>query len=435
MDGKKGEVWDTTMEEGRTSTAVSSGWGRKVAYIMSRYPILTTTFIDRELLEAKRLGLDMVLVAIRRARKGTFSPPVQRLSEEAVYLLPVSAIQLIRAHFHFFITRFRAYIGTLVYLLFQEHPSWRARAKTVLHFGEGVLAADLLRDKAVEHVHAHFADNAATIAMVIHRMTGVPYSLTAHAVDIYVAPAYLAAKIGDARFATTCTKYNKEYLERVTGHPVELIYHGLDFNDIPPDPLHAPKPSVPLILSVGRLVEKKGFPYLVQACAALRRQGYEFRCEIVGEGPDEPKLGALIEELDLTETVALRGPLPHTDVLREYSRATVFVMPSVVAEDGNRDGIPNVILEAMAHGVPVIATDVSGIPEVVRDQDTGWLTQPRSVDGLSAAMAAVLDHPQEAADVGQGGRRFVRQHFDIRQNVGRLLQMFDNNVDTIVRAK
>jgi hypothetical protein len=148
-----------------------------------------------------------------------------------VYLLPVSVIELTRARFDFLVTRFRAYGGTLVYLLFQEHPPWRARAKTVLHFGEGILAAALLRDKAVEYARAHFADNAATIAMVMHRVTGIPYSLTAHAVDIYVTPAYLAAKIGDVEFATTCTKYNKEYLEGVTGHPVELIYRRRDFND------------------------------------------------------------------------------------------------------------------------------------------------------------------------------------------------------------
>jgi glycosyltransferase involved in cell wall biosynthesis len=413
-----------TMEQDRSSSAERLRLDRKVAYIMGRYPILTTTFIDKELLEAKRLGLDMVLVAIRRANKGTFSPAVQRLSEEAVYLLPVSVIELIRAHFYFLVTRFRAYVSTLFYLLFQKHPSWRARAKTVLHFGEGILAAALMRDKAVDHVHAHFADNAATIAMVVHRVTGVPYSLTAHAVDIYVAPAYLAAKIGDAKFATTCTKYNKEYLERITGHRVELIYHGLDFNDIASGSSALATSSAPLILSVGRLIEKKGFPYLVQACAVLRRQRYEFTCEIVGEGPGEGTLRALIEELDLIDTVVLRGSLPHADVLREYSRATMFVMPCIVAEDGNRDGIPNVILEAMAYGLPVISTDVSGIPEVVRDQSTGWLTQPRNVEGLSVAMARVLDQPRDAAEVGQRACQFVRQHFDIRQNVGRLIQMF-----------
>lgn len=391
---------------------------------MSTYPILTTTFIDKELLEARRLGLDIVLVAIRRAGRGKYSPAVQRLSEEGVYLLPVSVSALIRAHLYFFVTRFRAYVGTLFYLLSQEHPSWRARAKTVLHFGEGILAAAILRDKSVEHLHAHFANNAATIAMVIHRITGTPYSLTAHAVDIYVAPAYLAAKIGDAKFATTCTKYNKEYLERATGHRVELIYHGLDFDDVASAPSVPPKPSVPLILSVGRLIEKKGFPYLVQACARLRRDGYAFTCEIVGDGPDERSLRALVEELDLTDTVVLRGALPHADVLREYSRATMFVMPCIVAEDGNRDGIPNVILEAMAYSLPVISTDVSGIPEVVRDNCTGWLTKSRSVDGLSVAMARVLDHPQDAAEIGQKACQFVRQHFDIRQNVGRLIQMF-----------
>ena len=158
----------------------------------------------------------------------------------------------------------------------------------------------------------------------------------------------------------------------------------------------------------------------------LREKGYQFTCEIIGDGAERQKLSALIQELDLADTVTLRGALPHADVLREYPKATIFVLACIVAEDGNRDGIPNVILEAMAHGLPVISTDISGIPEVVRNQETGWLIKSRSADELSAAIAGVLDNSEASAEIGRNASKFVKEHFDIRRNVGRLIKMFTN---------
>ncbi len=396
---------------------------KKIAYILGTYPLLTTTFIDRELLEAKRLGLNMVLVAIRKGRDHGFSAGVQKFANETVYLLPVSAIRLIRSHLFFFITRFPTYVGTLTYLLTRKHPTPHARLKTLFHFGEGVLAAALLRKSSVNHLHAHFADRAAVVAMVIHRLLEVPYSITAHANDIYISPVFLAEKIKNAKFVATCTKYNQLHLEKETEHPVELIYHGLDFSDILPSESSLKNRKTPLVLSVGQLNEKKGFPYLIRACALLREKEYEFSCEIIGDGPEKGKLAELIEALNLSDIVTLRGALPHAEVLRDYPRAGLFVLPCVVARDGDRDGIPNVILEAMAHGLPVISTNISGIPEVVRNQETGWLIQSRSEHALTNAIAQVLDHPCEAAAIGRNGMAFVRKNFDIRQNVQHLIEM------------
>jgi glycosyltransferase involved in cell wall biosynthesis len=421
--GKDQESLDAGMQRDNSATAFNARSRKKVAYILGTFPILTTTFIDRELLEAKRIGLDMVLVAIRKSNGGTFSAAVEQLSNETVYLLPVSVFRLMRAHLYFLSARFPSYVGTLWYLLSREHPSFRARFKTLLHFGEGVLAADLLRKYSVEHVHAHFADRATVVAMVIHRLLDIPYSLTAHAFDIYGAPVFLADKIKNAKFAATCTRYNKLHLEKETGHEVELIYHGLEFGEIPNCASRKKKSGVPAILSVGQLTEKKGFPYLVRACSMLREKGYNFTCEIIGEGPQRPRLSTLIEDLNLEGIVILRGALSHAEVLRAYSKATVFVLPCIVAEDGNRDGIPNVILEAMAHALPVISTDISGIPEVLRNQETGLLTESRSADALSAAIARLLDQPSDATAIGQNASEFVREKFDIRRNVRRLVDM------------
>jgi glycosyltransferase involved in cell wall biosynthesis len=414
---------DAGVQRENPDTRTDARSGKKIAYILGTFPILTTTFIDRELLEAKRVGLDMVLVAIRKSKGGTFSAAVQQLSNETVYLLPVSPFRLISAHVYFFATRFPSYLGTLSYLLSRKHPSFRARFKTLLHFGEGVLATALLRKTSVEHVHAHFADRATVVAMVIHRLLEIPYSLTAHAVDIYFAPVFLSEKIKNAKFTATCTRYNKLHLEKETGHRVELIYHGLEFCDIPRCVPSQKNEGLPLILSVGQFTEQKGFPYLIRACGLLRDKGYNFTCEIIGDGAERPKLSALIKELNLVDIVVLRGALSNADVMREYPKATIFVLACIVVEDGNRDGIPNVILEAMAHGLPVISTDVSGVPEVVRDKETGWLTKSGSAQALSAAIASALDHPEDAAAIGQNALGFVREQFDIRRNIGRLIEM------------
>jgi colanic acid/amylovoran biosynthesis glycosyltransferase len=399
--------------------------GKRIVYIIGTYPDLTKTFIDREILEAKRVGLNVAIIAMRRSNAGSLSSAVQKLMDEIIYLVPASAIRLSRAHGYFLVSRFRNYFQTLWYLLSREHPTLKARLKTLLHFGAGVLAASYLRKTTMpDHVHAHFADGAAVIAIVISRLLNIPYSLTAHAYDIYRAPVFLTDKVAGARFVTTCTAFNKHHLEQATGHTVELIYHGLDFEAIREIGVARKRLQPPLILSVGRLQEKKGFSYLIEACAQLKKQGLDFRCEIVGDGPEGAILSSLVRALDLQDTVTLCGALPNAEVMLKYSRASVFVLPCCVTDDGDRDGIPNVILEAMAFGLPVVSTDVSGVPEVVRDSETGLLVQSRNVDQLSKAIARVLADTDEAGILGRNASEFVQREFDIRQNIkclGRLL--------------
>jgi colanic acid/amylovoran biosynthesis glycosyltransferase len=398
---------------------------KHIVYVIGTYPDLTKTFIDREILEARRAGLDVSIIAMRRSKAMDLNLAVQRLMEEIMYLVPISVIRFGRAHIFFIGRHFRKYTQTMKYLLTREHLTFRARFKTLLHFGAGVQAADhLRRTKIPDHIHAHFADGAAVIAMVVSRLLGIPYSLTAHAFDIYRTPVFLKEKVAGAKFVTTCTAFNKRHLEKVTGYSVELIYHGLDFEAIGETDDILEKATPQLILSVGRLQEKKGFAYLIKACAILRQRGLDFRCEIVGEGPGEEALSSLIQSLGLLDTVTLCGALPNAKVLKKYSRASVFVLPCCVTEDGDRDGIPNVILEAMAFGLPVVSTDVSGVPEVVHDSKTGLLVESRNVVELSRAIARMLENRAEARKLGQNASEFVQSKFDIRQNVKRLGQLF-----------
>jgi glycosyltransferase involved in cell wall biosynthesis len=201
------------------------------------------------------------------------------------------------------------------------------------------------------------------------------------------------------------------------------LYHGLPLADLRNgNPPTSTEP--PLILAVAQLAERKGLQYLIRACAGLRDQGIAFRCEIVGEGDLRDDLQRLIGELELGPMVTLTGPLPYPQVVARYHRASAFVLPCVIAPDGDRDGIPNVILEAMAAGVPVISTAISGIPEVVRDDETGLLVSEANVEELATAISRVLGDAELSTRLGRAGRQFVEREFDLARNLVRLTNCF-----------
>jgi glycosyltransferase involved in cell wall biosynthesis len=400
-----------------------------VAYIIGTYPVLTTTFIDREIEALCRRGINLCLVSIRRPapgeqvleRSGATQRPV-------VYLLAHNWRQVLAAHLWWAVRRPGLFLALPIYLLTRPHPSLAHRVKTFLHFGEGVLAAECLRGKGTAHIHAHFADRAAVVALVAARLLGISYSLFAHANDIYVDPVLLPEKIQHASTVATCTEYNRAHLAALTpehySRPIELIYHGLDLERFHP-PKQRPMSQLRL-LSVGRLCEKKGYTYLVHACKQLRGRGYVFTCDIIGDGPQRDELQSLIDALQLTDTVRLRGALPYQRVLAYYERATVFVLACVRASDADRDGIPNVFLEAMAMRVPVVGTRLSGIPELIQDGVNGLLAPPGDVDALADGIAHLWDDPALATRLAEEGRATVERDFDIEKNIGQLAALFEH---------
>jgi len=400
----------------------------KIAYVLGPFPYLTITFINREILETQRQGVELALISTRKPAFFEMSEEIMRLAEATQYTWPAPWLQFAGAQFRFALTRPRTYFSTLFHLLTRRHPTVNAWLKTLFHFTLGVWAARLLEDGEIDHVHAHFATAPTVVAMVAARLLGVPYSLTAHAYDIYVSPVMLPAKMDGATFIATCTDYNKKHLEGLDGgrfvDKVHLIYHGLDLTKFEPTQQPRRNGRRPLLVSVGQLKEKKGFDYLIQACQLLKNRGYDFRCEIIGEGPRRAKLEALISDLGLNDTVILRGALPHSEVIASYARATLSTLACVLAEDGDRDGIPNVLLEAMAMHVPVVSTRFSGIPEVVEDGRTGLLVPPRNTEALADALARLLDDPGLRARLGWEGRKRVEERFDNRVNISRLVELF-----------
>jgi glycosyltransferase involved in cell wall biosynthesis len=398
---------------------------RRVTYIIGTYPVPTTTFIDREIQALRRSGLRVHVISLRRP-PGPASERQRALSAGVHYVLPVGAADLLRSHLAFLLRRPVAYVRTLSYLISRHHPSPRARVRTAGHFALGVHIARLVRDRyPSDHLHAHFVDRAALMALVAGGLLEMPYSATAHANDIYVEPVLLPEKIDRAKFIVTCTGYNRSHLRSIgngrSGDKVRCIHHGLDLAEF--RPLRRP-PHRPRILAVGQLKEKKGFRDLLEACRLLLDRGVDVECEIVGEGPQRAELEALLDRRSLRERVRLLGSLPHDAVIARYAEAGVFVLPCVIGSDGDRDGIPNVILEAMAMELPVVSTRHSGIPEAVEDGVTGLLVPPGDEGALADALERLLSDPDLRERMGARGRERVAECFDVEANVGRLMAEF-----------
>jgi glycosyltransferase involved in cell wall biosynthesis len=362
-------------------------------------------------------------MAIHRPPANTaLSQEQLELQQGATYLLPANAFILLFAHLYFVTTHPGIYAGTLVFLLTRPHPSLKARAKTLMHFGLGVYAAYLLLQRDFYELHAHFVDRTATIALIAARLLGKSYSLSIHAgADIYVEPTLLREKIVEARHAVTCTLYNRSYIETLLGknlsQKITHIRHGLELARY--RPVQNSPTRKPLILSVGQLAERKGFAQLIECCARLKEQGYDFQCQIVGQGPQRGNLEELIAGLSLQDTVSLCGALRHEDVIQKCNDATLFALLCTVTKNGDVDGIPNVIAEAMAMKLPVVSTTVSAIPELVRDGVNGLLVPPNDVDAAVAAIARLLKDQALRGELAKNGQDIVLETFDVEQNVQR----------------
>jgi len=398
---------------------------QRLAYVIGTYPLLTTTFIDREIRMLRSWGVELNVISIRRPQT-ELSPEQTALEADTTYVMPVNWRQVLIHNLRYAFGRPRRYFTTLFELATEPHPTWTSRIRTVGHFGLAAHVAGIISDRDLgHHLHAHFIDRAAVVALVAGRLLGLPYSVTAHANDIYVAPVLLRRKLADARFVATCTGYNEAHLASEAGAAdvnITRVYHGLDLSAYPLVPRREHDP--PTLVAVGQLKEKKGFLDLLDAAAGLRNRGYDFRCEIIGEGPLRSLLEHRIEALGLKDHVRLRGALPHDEVIAAYRTAAVFVLPCVVASDGDRDGIPNVILEASAMQLPVVSTHHSGIPEAVEHESTGLLVEPHAIAELTDALAKLLDEPATRADFGSAGRRLVAERFDVEANVKHLHEMF-----------
>jgi glycosyltransferase involved in cell wall biosynthesis len=392
----------------------------RVLVVLGTYPLLTTTFIDREIRALRALGIDLRLLSIRRPpADAPLSSGQQALAREVSYLLPVSVVSLAATLVAETARRPMRCVGTFLYLLTRPHPTVGSRLKTALHFVLGVHAARIARSERVDEVYAHFVDRAATLALTVSRLLELPYHLSVHAgADVFVQPVMLREKLRHASRVTTCTERNKERLAEVVGPDgaakVQVVPHGIDLDSLPS--VLTPRAGDPIVLAVGQLTERKGLHVLVLACARLRSGGVRFSCRIVGTGPQRAALERLARALGVDDVVTFVGALPHEGVIEEYARASVFVMPCVTARDGDVDGIPNVLLEAMAMRLPVVSSDQAAIRELVVDGENGLLVPPGDDIALASALAQLFERRPLRARLAAAGRDTVRRRFDLESN-------------------
>ena len=265
------------------------------------------------------------------------------------------------------------------------------------------------------------------------RIAGISYSVTMHAKDIFhesVDPVDLESKIADAEFVVTVSEFNRDYLVGEFAHAEKIhrIYNGLDLDLFQYSP---PTGHSRNIVAVGRLVPKKGFSHLLDACRVLVDKGVEFTCDIIGSGELESELKHQIANLSLADHVKMRGPLPQNVVLEMISSSAVLAAPCVVGPDGNRDGLPTVITESLALGTPCVSTDVTGIPEIIRHGETGILVSQGCPDELANELERLLSDNQLCLSLAENARRLVEREFDARKNVGRIRDLFPGSASAL----
>jgi len=402
----------------------------RVAYIVGCYPFINITFVYREIMSMRRQGVEVDVISMIPPKPGFVLEEARAEMETTFYVQPVNWPVFVIAHLFYFFTQPYIYLQSLIHLLTRPHTKLGLWLKTWGHFAAGPYVAWHLRSQKPDHIHGHFADRSTVVAYVAARLLGVHHSFTAHAKDIYAENVFLADKIKAARFVTTCTGYNREHLVSLTDEPEKIycLYHGLDFADFTHLKTRS-KAEPPLILAVGKLIEKKGFPYLIEACALLRDQGQNFQCWIIGEGPERADLLAQIDHLHLQNYVQLKGNLPYRQVLEAFAQATIFTLPCVVAANNDRDGIPNVILEAMAAGAPVVSTPISAVPEAIINGETGYLVDSKNSQQLAEALIDLLNSPEKRARLAQKAQTVVREKFEVDQNVRGLKLLFEQYLD------
>ena len=419
-----------TTQSGLGERSMNTSQGLKVAYIMSRFPKLTETFILYEMLAMRQQGIQVEVYPLLREREEVMHPEAVQFVEIA-HFQPFMSLPIVRANLHFLWKKPVAYLKTLWDLLRANWGSFNFFTGVIGIFPKTVLFAYQMRAENVQHVHAHFASHPAAAGFIIHRLAGIPYSFTAHGSDLHRDRHMLREKVAEAGFVAAISEYNKALMISECrgnyGEKIQVVHCGVDTEVFRARSHETPyeKGENPfMILCVGTLHEVKGQAYLLEACHQLRTRGFNFQCHFVGDGPDRKALDELVERFGLSDNVHFHGRLTRDEIARLLLDADVLTAPSVPTSDGRREGIPVVLMEAMGSGVPVIASNLSGIPELVNDQLTGLLVTPRDSTSLADALERCIKDQGLRQRLGRAGREKVVGEFDLNQNAAKLAQYF-----------
>lgn len=396
----------------------------KVLYVASRLPSRSETFVYREVLALRELGWEVMIGSLRRPVNFDDDEELSRLAREAHVAYSGTLLRL-----PFAVTQYPgAFVGILRDAFSKNSGSPRARAAIIAQGLAGLCLAHKLRHEELKHVHAHMAHSATGLAMYVAQALKIPFSFTGHAQDLFVSPDGLKQKLARTAGVASISHWHQDFYKRVNPEIglAPVIRCGVDTSQFAPNVNR--KPGTLGILAVGRLVPKKGFDHLLYAINNLRQRGsldQQIQVIIAGGGPEEQRLKGLIEELRLEKLVTMLGEQSNTQVLDLMHNADVFVLPCVEAKDGDRDGIPVVLMEAMACGLPVITGDIAPIRELVQHEETGLMVSATDHDALADALLALISDPDHRHELGKAAREMVEAEFSKTVNVKRLTRFFN----------
>jgi len=402
----------------------------RTAYLLKKFPRLSETFVLNEILRQEDLDTPIRVFSRREPDDEPRHPQLADLRAE-VDMVPANrgldAFLSLLDHAAAATGRLEEFSAFLRGLVAFEHPRMHALV------AEAVWLRKRTEELGIEHVHVHFATDSSITAMILQELGGPTYSITAHAKDIYrstVDPRLLSQVVGRSKFTVTVCDANVEFLSTIlepeAQRKVRRLYNGIPLDDFEysfegRDENH--------ILAVGRLVEKKGFDVLIRSLEQLRDRGRDFQATIIGQGDEREALEGMIEATGLGDRVRLLGGLDQGQVRAWMKRATVFCLPCVIGEDGNRDALPTVLLEALATGLPSISTPVTGIPEILGGGEAGVLVEQRDVSGTAAAIEALLDDEARRRAIATAGRARAEELFDGRKSAETLAEWFAEEAD------
>jgi colanic acid/amylovoran biosynthesis glycosyltransferase len=399
-----------------------------VAVLMSRFPSVTETFILREMIEMERQGQPVTLVPMLKESPPVLHEAAKPWTNRAIYTRYIS-LSILAANLRMFLRRPLRYLSLIGRLKLGTLKSPGMLLRTLAVFPKSVYLAERLPKEGVRHVHAHFATHPTTMALIIASLSDITFSFTVHAHDIQVDRSLLDWKLRETRFVRSISDFNRRFLEELYPHvrgKIEVIHVGIE-----PEVYEStgtrvePAVSPPRILCVAAHRPYKGLPVLIEACGQLRDAGFAFRCDIVGHGPMREELARLIEARGLQETVHLVGAKPQEEVTTMMAEATLFALPSIVAADGQMEGIPVALMEALATGRPVVSTSISGIPELVQHEVNGLLVPPGDADALAQSIRTLLESREHARQMGSRGRDAIREGFTLGTCVSELIARLD----------
>ncbi|WP_431299198.1 glycosyltransferase family 4 protein [Tabrizicola sp. BL-A-41-H6] len=403
---------------------------KKLLYVVSRFPSLTTTFTAYEMSTIQEAGVDVHVATVWSSEEGEPQTVEKqfvdkicdlRLGNPALWLRSVQQI-LIKPQILILI--FQLLVGHLI--------SVYAMLKLLVSLPKGLYLGYWVKKHGFQHIHAHFLSSPATVALIASRISGVPYTVTIHAFDIFATTPYernasIPLKCDKAAACIVISKFNLEYMRRtwpdIRGR-FELIYNGIDVDLFTNKTERVTDPNVFHILSNGRLVYTKGHTFLLEAVAKLRKKNRNVKLQIIGGGPLESELHELADRLEIKEHVTFTGKMLQEEIIQRYRASDLFVLACAISPDGDMDGLPVVLVEALAMEIPTVSTQVSGVPEIVQDKVTGLCVPPHDSQALADAIAYMMDHPGEASKMARAGRQVVAKQFNRHESARMLLQLW-----------